>query len=231
MKIKICDQIVNDILSDIRQGVLKPKEKLPTNQELAEKYKTSGVTVRKSIAILVNKGYLTSVERVGTFVKEREKDLFLANFSVEGNVNEIITEVVNEDIHLTLRRIKKEKQEIKTLEIKSIYYSDALPVAYVIDALYLKGKYDGDKIFQKAEKSIQKITRIFNGYDMEKSLEMTMDIPKKYICRRLLVDEGMPILSFNISYETLNGQPVGEKTVYVAGENIELKGKAVYGEI
>ena len=84
---KIYEQIENDILLDIKNGLLKANEKLPTNLELAEKFHTSGVTVRKSLAALVNKGYLFSVERVGTFVKERERDLFTVNFSLEGNIN------------------------------------------------------------------------------------------------------------------------------------------------
>ena len=152
MKVKIYERIVNDILSEIRNGSLKPNEKLPTNQELAEKYDTSGVTVRKSLATLVNKGYLISIERVGTFVKEREKDLFLVNFSLEGNINEEITDIEIEDVLISMTKMKNERRELKTLEIRRMYFSDAMPVGYSIDALYLKGRYISEGIEKKGGK-------------------------------------------------------------------------------
>ena len=63
MKVKIYDQIINDIMDDIHYGNLKPGEKLPTYAELAKKYSTSIVTVRKSISSLINKGSSVSHHR------------------------------------------------------------------------------------------------------------------------------------------------------------------------
>nr|WP_320023991.1 GntR family transcriptional regulator [uncultured Acetobacterium sp.] len=228
MKVKIYERIVNDILSDIKSGLLKPNEKLPTNQELAEKYHTSGVTVRKSLATLVNKGYLISIERVGTFVKEREQDLFLVNFSVEGNINEEITAIETEDILISMTKVKGERREVKTLEIRSMYFSGSMPVGYSIDALYLKGRYISEGIEKKTERNIAIIQRIFNSYEVKKIMEVTMDYPNKYISHRLLIDEEMPIFCINLYFSTLEDHPIGKRTFYVLGENIELKGKSFY---
>jgi len=228
MKAKICDQIVNDILGKINKGILKPKEKLPTNQELAKIYQTSTVTVRKSIAILVNKGYLSSIERIGTFVKEQEKDLFLINFSVEGNINEEITNAVTEDIHLTFSKVKGYPHEIKTLEIKTLYYTDAMPVGYTIDALFLGGHYSLDRIQEKTEKNLSQMMKIINGFEVVKTLEITMDFPNRYICQRLSINESIPILCFITHYSTLENQPIGKRILYVSGENVDVKGKSYY---
>lgn len=223
MKIKIWDKIVNDILSDINQGILKPNEKLPTNQELAKKYNTSGVTVRKSIAILINKGYLRSIERVGTFVKEREKDIFLVSFSLEANINETITAIrVDES-----KQLNRTKKDVKIYLIKYFYYSDTMPIAYVIDSLYVKGNFVSDK--RKAEKNIDQIEMIFNSFDVQKKLEITMELPDSYVCQKMFWDEATPVICFTLTYETQNRQPVGRKKIYLAGENVDLKGKAFHG--
>lgn len=228
MKVKIYERIVNDILSEIRNGSLKPNEKLPTNQELAEKYNTSGVTVRKSLATLVNKGYLISIERVGTFVKEREKDLFLVNFSLDGNINEEITDIEIEDVLISMTKMKNERRELKTLEIRRMYFSDAMPVGYSIDSLYLKGRYLPEGLEKKAEKNIAIMHRIFNSYEVKKNMEITMDYPNKFISNRLLINETMPMFCINIYFTTFEDHPIGKRTIYVLGENIELKGKSFY---
>jgi GntR family transcriptional regulator len=226
--VKIYERIENDILLDIKSGLLKPNEKLPTNQELAEKYQTSGVTVRKSLAALVNKGYLVSIERVGTFVKEREKDLFLVNFSLEGNINEEITDIETEDILISMTKVKGEKRELKTLEIRRMYLSDSMPVGYSIDALFLKGRYLAEGIEKKAEKNIVIMDQILNSYEVKKTMEVTMDYPNKYISNRLLINDNMPIFCINIYFSTVDDYPIGKRTMYVLGENITLNGKSFY---
>ncbi|MEG0378614.1 MAG: GntR family transcriptional regulator, partial [Eubacterium sp.] len=115
MKIKKYDEIINDIMADIHSGVLKPHEKLPTNNALAEKYNTSGVTVRKSIAALINRGYLESTKRVGTFVKKREKEIYLLSFSPYTSINEEITSKSIESITLTLIKMHHTKKDFKAI--------------------------------------------------------------------------------------------------------------------
>ncbi|AWW28309.1 MULTISPECIES: GntR family transcriptional regulator [unclassified Acetobacterium] len=225
---KIYERIEKDILLDIKSGLLKPNEKLPTNQELAEKYHTSGVTVRKSLATLVNKGYLISIERVGTFVKEREKDLFLINFSLENSINEEITDTEIEDILISVAQIKGQRRELKTLEIRRMYFSGSMPVGYSIDSLFLKGHYLTEGVEKKAEKNIAIMNRIFNSYEVKKTIEVTMDYPNKYISNRLLIDESMPMLCINLHFYTLDDHPIGKSIIYVLGENIELNGKSFY---
>ena len=138
MKIKIYDQIITDITASINAGTLKPGDKLPTYPELAKQYNTSAVTVRKSIAKLITQGYLYSVERIGIFVRERERDLFLISFSPQANINEEVTHTSIEGISLTLAQIKGNTEQ-KAVEIRFIGYSDTIPVYYTIITLYING--------------------------------------------------------------------------------------------
>lgn len=55
-----------------------------------------------------------------------------------------------------------------------------------------------------------------------------MDYPNKYISNRMMIDENMPIFCINIYFSTLDDHPVGQRMIYVLGENIVLKGKSLY---
>lgn len=226
MKVKIYDQIINDIMDDIHYGNLKPGEKLPTYAELAKKYNTSIVTVRKSISSLINKGYLSAVERVGTFVRECEKEQYLISFAPQANINEEITEISVEDISLSLIKMREIRQEMKAVEMRQILYSDTLPICYIITALLLNGRYNPESMADMTEKNLQTINKILDGFEIKKVLEITMDTPNRFIQNKLLVDRDDPVFCFTTYYYTMKDEPVGKSVLYVAGENIDLYGKS-----
>lgn len=226
MKVKLYDQIINDIEADIRSGRLKPGAQLPTYSELAARYSTSIVTVRKSIASLVNKGYLKAVERVGTFVKEREKDIYLISFAPQANINEEITACTVEGINLSLIKMQNSKAEMKAVEVRQIHYADSIPICYTITSLLLLGHYNNDHLPDMAEKNLTVIQKILNGFEVKKVLEITMDMPNRYIQNKLLLDESVPAFCFTTYYYTEKDKPVGKSVLYAAGENIELFGKS-----
>src|SRR5512135_3514791 len=61
-------QIRESLRADITQGLLKRGEQLPSENELALKYKVSRMTIRESIEDLVDEGLLYRRHGVGTFV-------------------------------------------------------------------------------------------------------------------------------------------------------------------
>ena len=63
-------QLKDLILKEIEEGRLKPNQKIPTELELSERYQISRMTVRKSLAQLVDEGILAKKQGKGTFVQE-----------------------------------------------------------------------------------------------------------------------------------------------------------------
>ncbi|WP_273399426.1 GntR family transcriptional regulator [Traorella massiliensis] len=61
--------IVDSIIKDIEDGLLLPNEQIYTEEQLADNFSVSRVTVRKAIDILVKEGYLVKKQGRGTFVK------------------------------------------------------------------------------------------------------------------------------------------------------------------
>lgn len=64
-------QVAEDIQGEIARGRLSVGERLPTEMELADRYKVNRHTVRRAIAMLASDGYLEAERGRGTFVSRR----------------------------------------------------------------------------------------------------------------------------------------------------------------
>lgn len=65
-------QIKEDIINDIKSGVLQPGDKVDSESALKKRYNVSTITVRKAFNDLINEGYLIGVQGVGTFVTKKQ---------------------------------------------------------------------------------------------------------------------------------------------------------------
>lgn len=65
-------QLKDLLLQDIKEGIFKANQKIPTELELSEKYQISRMTVRKALAELVEEGILAKKQGKGTFVQEEK---------------------------------------------------------------------------------------------------------------------------------------------------------------
>ncbi|MGL5149344.1 MAG: GntR family transcriptional regulator [Clostridium sp.] len=71
-------EIVYEIIEDINNGVLLKGSKIPSEAQLSEKYECNRHTIRKSIDLLIEKGYLRKEHKGPTFVNENLKDYGLS---------------------------------------------------------------------------------------------------------------------------------------------------------
>ena len=63
-------QIVDSILEQIQTGELQPGARLPSENALSDKHQVGRNTIRHALSDLAAKGYVESVQGVGTFVTE-----------------------------------------------------------------------------------------------------------------------------------------------------------------
>lgn len=63
-------QIADSILKQIQSGELQPGARLPSENALSEKHQVGRNTIRHALSDLAAKGYVESVQGVGTFVTE-----------------------------------------------------------------------------------------------------------------------------------------------------------------
>lgn len=67
-------QVYDGLRKDILSGRLKAGEKLPTEDEIKEKYKVSAITIKKSMELLTEEGFIHRVPGRGTFVSDRASE-------------------------------------------------------------------------------------------------------------------------------------------------------------
>lgn len=70
-------RIAHDIASAIGRGIYAPGERLPSEQDLAEKFGVNRHTIRRSLSALGQIGLVRSTQGSGTFVEEFAVDLVL----------------------------------------------------------------------------------------------------------------------------------------------------------
>jgi GntR family transcriptional regulator len=74
-------RIASDFREAIRRGRLRPGDRLPTEQEISERYGVSRNTVRLALAMLANEGAIASTPGRGTFVRERVMTTYHASWA------------------------------------------------------------------------------------------------------------------------------------------------------
>lgn len=115
-------EIYNEIVSDIENGNLEVDSKLPSEAQLMEKYSVSRDTIRKSLNLLEQNGYIQKSKGKGSFVLDINK----FNFPVSGirSFKELIEsmgkEVITSVEELSLR--SPSKKTIAKLELSDEDY-------------------------------------------------------------------------------------------------------------
>ena len=67
--------LVQQLRSEIHQGIWAPGERLPARLELLQTYRTNPLTLQRAIAELLQGGYLRTAGRAGTFIVDHPPHL------------------------------------------------------------------------------------------------------------------------------------------------------------
>lgn len=81
-KTRLYESIVNQLLSLIMDGTLKPGDKLPPERQLAEELQVSRAALREALRSMESLGYLESKVGGGTYVRSVTLDNVISPFSV-----------------------------------------------------------------------------------------------------------------------------------------------------
>jgi GntR family transcriptional regulator len=118
--------IVDDIISDIQEGKYDPNDKLPSENELADKYMVPRIRIRKAYERLQELGYIYSRQGKGSFVKDRKSQIPL---------------VLSGDVSFS----KKMLELGYNLESRTIYCEE---IEYYKTIFRFLGVEEGDKVFK-----------------------------------------------------------------------------------
>lgn len=77
--IPMYQQLADTIREQILSGKLKESDRLMTETELESYYHVSRITVRKAISLLMEEGYITKKQGIGTFVTAKKLSRVISN--------------------------------------------------------------------------------------------------------------------------------------------------------
>ena len=81
-KVPLYIQIYNEIKKMIQNKILKANEKLPSKKDFTDYYNISQNTIQNALYLLLEEGYISSIERKGYFVSDIE-NLIVHNVKIE----------------------------------------------------------------------------------------------------------------------------------------------------
>lgn len=159
-------QLANILRQSMAEGIFRPGDQLPSEAQLCERYEVSPMTVRRSINLLVDQGYVVAEQGRGTFVRPvamgeatfHLKDLQnLFNDARHTTVQILEARIVDAD-----ERVAR-KLEIcsgqRTVYIRRLLRTDGLPSLY--HRAYLV--YDPLRPIVEAELEVTALQRLFSG--------------------------------------------------------------------
>jgi DNA-binding GntR family transcriptional regulator len=141
-------------------------DRLPSETELSEKYGVSRITVRRTIAELVEGGYLSSQQGRGTFVKYdyNPQELRAFNNFTDGHVHHLERKILSKD-YIEADRVLAEALDVPlgTKIVKLYRLLSEGGKKYSIDTAYfLDELYPG--IFDLLEDNISTLNLLFEKY-------------------------------------------------------------------
>ncbi|PKM60131.1 MAG: GntR family transcriptional regulator [Firmicutes bacterium HGW-Firmicutes-4] len=189
--------IVASLKDKILKSKLKPGDMLNSETALMNEYSASRMTIRKSLSLLSNEGYIYSVPGKGNFVCKPEVDIFQFKFNKYDGLNIHIDEVKLISVKVLfpskqIDRILALEENQKAVEVKRILFSDHKEIA--MEIIYLPYVHHQPVIedMLKFANYLKPVEEKF-AFVLDKSLDITVTMPSEEIRETLNLAERDPV--------------------------------------
>ncbi|QOV18813.1 GntR family transcriptional regulator [Blautia liquoris] len=226
--IPLYEQLKNIILNDIKEGKLKPNQKIPTEMEFSKKYKISRMTVRKALSELVDEGVLAKKQGKGTFVLEKKmvEDLSSPNSFTKlcqrnkkepgGKTLLFVMEKPKEHDKRTLGLNKDEK----IIHLKRIRTADNIPV--MLENIYFPGHLNRIMTEDLNDTSLYQILQEKYGiYSGNSVMEISVCVAKPEEASLLQIKRGSPCLLMEEVVYDQNNNPLHKTKSIIRGDKFK----------
>lgn len=208
-------QIREALRAEILQGNLHPGEKLPSEEELADRYRVSRMTVRQGVLDLIKEGLLHRKHGVGTFVSYPHFDrdhTRLTNFfeSAQEQGIEASSTVLKIEILAAPERIAKElrlEEGERVICIRTLRFVNQTPVtvhdSYLPHRLFAEIVHEElenvhlwdvmEKFGYRVKRAIQKLEARPASTEIARLLDVKPGFPILYKERKILAEDGTAV--------------------------------------
>ena len=219
--VPVYQQIKETIKSWLLDGVYKPSQKIPSESELMKEFNVSRLTIRQSVGLLVQEGYLTSKRGKGSFVTNSQEKLSALTKRLYGSVDDLyyhseklrtkearIASVKPSPI--IRQKLNLSKKEEFVIEVTRVRFAGDTPV--VVTKSYMQPKFgkflDEKKLMdsplvigileQEAgitwKRVLQTIEATFADKIMAEQLRITSGSPMLRVERLLMTTRNTPVI-------------------------------------
>lgn len=222
-------QIFEEIKSAIEEGVYAPKERIPSEPELAAQYGVSRITVRRAVEDLCAEGYLVKQQGRGTFVSTPHINRRLLQYTVARSFTDVCRD--NEMVpgaHVINRLIVPVRSEeakffgldeqALLLYIQRVRTADGQPIFEENVFLPYEGNQELLAMDLEDVSLFDTITQV-GGRRPVRTPQRTVEAVRatQEQATRLVISAGDPLLFLNVCFADENDEPVCIGRQYYVG--------------
>ncbi|QSX09166.1 GntR family transcriptional regulator [Alkalibacter rhizosphaerae] len=223
--------IVNDIKSQIQNGLLGPGDVILPEYELSEKYGVSRTTLRKSLALLVSEGYIYTIPGKGNYVCRPARKKYQLDFDEVESLN-----LELEDIHLIDVKVIEPRKQLmdklkishqdKVIRVRKVFQAGGRKVEFVV--IYLP--------YEKGSPIVEDVINFANFYNVMEKRNMHFQVTKslniQVVQANKTLEEFLDVdpeeSLFLVSQEIFSAdktKPISYNEFYIRTDVIQLNGE------
>ena len=222
-------QIRESIREQISDGLLKPGEKLPPEEELALLMGASRMTIRRGMLDLIDEGVLYRRRGVGTFVAHRHIDRnhnrlagYMESAAAEGfapRIEVLVREITG--AKLLVARALNLREEEPVVRVRTLRLADDEPLA-------IHDEHTPYRLFPDILEASIETRQLWellsdHGYPVKRAIQrVEARLADEEIAQLLDIEEGAPILYKLRTVYSEDGTPVEFAICYNRGDRYSL---------
>ena len=208
-------QIRKSLKDDIVNKVLRPGQRLPSEDELATQFGVSRMTVRQGISDLIDEGLLYRRHGVGTFVSQShiERDHshltsfmeFAREEGIDATIRLLIADILPAKLQIARALLLDEGDLV--IRVKTLRFVESIPItvhdAYVPYKLFpqlLQEDLEAQHLWAifesygfRVKRAVQRLMARGAEEEIAQLLEVEIDFPILYKERTVYLDDGTPV--------------------------------------
>ena len=220
--------IENDIIDKINRGIYASDEQLPSENQLANEYHCSRVTVRQALSDLEYHGHIYKRKGSGSFVKGLnliDRSPFIKSFTREmAELGKTVTSTIKTfnitTAGMTLARILKIKPTDQIYYIERVRYADEQPIMF--EKTFMSVDLHPDMSVKVLQSSKYKYADE-HGLTPEVANQVISPIfPPEYIANELNINPKAPIIRISNTTYMKNGGVFDYTELYLNSDLYQL---------
>jgi GntR family phosphonate transport system transcriptional regulator len=223
-------QIVDSLSADIEAGRLKAGDQLPTEPELAERFKVNRHTVRRAMAVLSERGVLEIEQGRGTFVRQStisymlgRRTRFSANLYAQGRgpSHQLLTaEMGTASSHVAAELDLPEGAPVICIETLSV--ADGTPLSYGLHEFPLPRFAGIDEAYRRLGSLTDALLEFGVSDYTRRVTRLIARMPTDKEALHLAQSTGSPVLQSEAVNVDAEGRPTHHSVAVFAGDRVQM---------